>query len=126
MGLFGLGKKDKVIDLTEQFNTQTISPSSERIVSEVSSSAASSSSESASGGLGFLGAIANSVSDSTSAVSGGTSATSDLEFTGTVEDKRKKLAKRLMDITDKLEDLSNQIYRVQQRLEVLERKADIF
>ncbi len=38
------------------------------------------------------------------------------------DEKRKKLAKRLADITDKLEDLSNQIYHLQQRVELLERK----
>jgi len=38
------------------------------------------------------------------------------------EDRRKKLAKRLMDITDKLEEISNQIYHLQQRVEVLEKK----
>ena len=42
-----------------------------------------------------------------------------------LNDKKKKLAKRLMDITDKLEDISNQIYHLQQRLEVIERKMDI-
>ena len=38
------------------------------------------------------------------------------------EEKRKKLAKRLMDITDRLEEVSNQIYHLQQRVEVLEKK----
>ena len=41
------------------------------------------------------------------------------------EEKKKKLAKRLLDITTKLEELSNQIYHIQQRLEVLERKAGV-
>ena len=43
----------------------------------------------------------------------------------TPEEKRKKLAKRLIDITEKLEDLSNQIYHLGQRVEVLEKKNDI-
>lgn len=43
--------------------------------------------------------------------------------TGDSQEKRKKLAKRLVDMTDKIEDLSNQIYHLQQRVELLERKV---
>lgn|SRR3989344_1136776 len=50
---------------------------------------------------------------------------SDFSDTDTAEERRKKLAKRIVDIMTKLEDISNQIYHIQQRLEVLERKADI-
>ena len=42
-----------------------------------------------------------------------------------VEEKRKKLAKRLVDMVNRLDDLSNKIYHLQQRIEVLERKADL-
>ena len=41
------------------------------------------------------------------------------------EERRRKLAKRIIDMTTRLEDLSNQIYHVQQRLEVLERKLNV-
>ena len=41
------------------------------------------------------------------------------------EERRRKLAKRIIDMTTRLEDLSNQIYHVQQRLEVIERKMNI-
>lgn len=37
-------------------------------------------------------------------------------------DSKRKLAKRLMDITDKLESLSNQLYHLQQRVELIEKK----
>ena len=40
-------------------------------------------------------------------------------------EKKKKLTKRLIDMTTKIEDLSNQIYHLQQRLEVVERKLDV-
>lgn len=40
-------------------------------------------------------------------------------------EKRKKLAKRLMDMTTKMEDLANQVYSLQQRIEVLERKSGV-
>jgi archaellum component FlaC len=39
------------------------------------------------------------------------------------DERKKKLAKRLMDMTEKLENLSNQIYHLQQRVEVLEKKV---
>jgi peptidoglycan hydrolase CwlO-like protein len=42
-----------------------------------------------------------------------------------IGEKKKKLAKRLMDMTSKVEDLSNQIYHLQQRIEVLERKMGV-
>jgi predicted ribosome quality control (RQC) complex YloA/Tae2 family protein len=39
-----------------------------------------------------------------------------------VQERKKKLAKRLVDMTDEIEDLSNQIYHLQQRVELLERR----
>ena len=41
------------------------------------------------------------------------------------EERRRKLLKRLIDMTDKLEELSNQIYHLQQRVELLEKKLDV-
>ena len=41
------------------------------------------------------------------------------------EEKKKKLAKRIVDLIDDVENLSNQIYHLQQRIEVLEKKLDI-
>ena len=43
----------------------------------------------------------------------------------TPEEKRRKLAKRITSLTDKIDDLSNQIYHLQQRIELLERKLNI-
>ena len=43
----------------------------------------------------------------------------------TPEEKKKKLAKRIVDLTDEVENLSNQIYHLQQRIEVLERKLNV-
>ena len=40
----------------------------------------------------------------------------------TPEEKRQRLGRRLLDMTNKIEDLSNQIYHLQQRIEVLEKK----
>ncbi|MFH1365391.1 MAG: hypothetical protein ABIH28_02295 [archaeon] len=41
---------------------------------------------------------------------------------GDSQERRRKLAKRLVDMTEKIEDLSNQIYHLQQRLELIERR----
>jgi archaellum component FlaC len=41
------------------------------------------------------------------------------------EEKKKKLAKRIADMTAQLENISNQIYHLQQRVEVLERKSGL-
>ncbi|HJZ18836.1 MAG TPA: hypothetical protein VJ208_01920, partial [Candidatus Nanoarchaeia archaeon] len=41
------------------------------------------------------------------------------------EDKKKKLAKRLADMTTQIENISNQIYHLSQRVEVLERKSGV-
>ena len=43
----------------------------------------------------------------------------------TPEEKKKKLAKRIVDLIDEVENLSNQIYHLQQRIEVLERKLNM-
>ena len=41
------------------------------------------------------------------------------------EDKKRKLAKRLADITTRLEEVSNSIYKIEQRLELIEKKMNI-
>lgn len=41
------------------------------------------------------------------------------------EEKRRRLARRLKNMTDKMEDLSNTIYLLQQRIEVLEKKMNV-
>lgn len=43
-------------------------------------------------------------------------------FSGSIE-RRKRLAKRIADMTAKLEDLSKQIHNLSQRIEVLEKKS---
>ena len=106
MGLFGFGKKNKVLDLTENYKRQIEKAEKARSLqnkSPVSSGA---------GPFSFF--------DSNEA--GSSESTVDLS---SPEEKKKKLAKRIMEMTEKVEDLSNQIYHLQQRLEVLERKNDL-
>jgi hypothetical protein len=69
---------------------------------------------------GFFGLFGNKTTqEETPAFSQSNASISEIE----AQEKRKKLAKRLMDITDKLEDLSNQMYHLQQRIELLEQKT---
>ena len=50
---------------------------------------------------------------------------SDADSLTDAEEKKKRLAKRIADMTTKLEELSNQIYHLQQRVELLERKSGL-
>ena len=66
--------------------------------------------------------------DSPAATAGSTSSSESADDTldlGMQHEKKRKLAKRIMEMTERVEDLSNQIYHLQQRLEVLERKLDV-
>lgn len=49
----------------------------------------------------------------------------DLSNSEESDEKRRKLAKRLSDITEKLEELSNSIYKIEQRLDLVERKLNL-
>ena len=42
-----------------------------------------------------------------------------------LENRKQKLTKRLMEMTSKMEDISNQIYHLTQRIELIERKMNI-
>ena len=108
MGLFGFGKKGKeVVDLAERFRKQK--EKEEQVASSKSASDSSSP-----GPLAFF--------DSSSDSSGGSSEVIDLSNSS--GERKKKLAKRILEITNNLEDLSNQIYHLQQRIEVLEKKTN--
>jgi hypothetical protein len=122
MGFFGFGKKKDVLDLTERYKRQQEKIS--EMEGDSSSSVSTDSGASSSGGFGIFGAMA-SANSSTSSGSDSTSSGGYVDVAGSsgVEDKRKKLVKRIMAMTEKLEDLGNQIYHLQQRIEVLEKKS---
>ncbi len=42
-----------------------------------------------------------------------------------IEERRKKLAKRLGEMANKMENISTQIYHLQQRVDLLEKKLDV-
>jgi chromosome segregation ATPase len=106
MNLFRRKREKDVLDLTERLRKR------EEQISQVRR-------EQSPGDLGFLGSLASSVRESENSDSG-----EYLDISG-ADEKRKKLAKRLMDMTEKMEDLSNQIYHLQQRIEVLEQKMRV-
>jgi hypothetical protein len=112
MGLFGK-KKEKVLDWSENYKIQ------EKRGVDNSSRRKNSSSD-----MGFLGSLANSRTSSKSEVTWDSDAPQSPASTDSSE-RRHKLTKRLLDMTDKMEDLSNQVYHLKQRIEVLEKKLKI-
>jgi TolA-binding protein len=109
MGLFGFGKKGKdVVDLGERFRKQ-------KEKEEQMASSKSASESSSPGPIAFF--------DSSSDSSGGDPEVIDLS--NSFDERRKRLAKRILEMTNKLEDLSNQIYHLQQRIEILEKKSNV-
>ena len=107
MGLFGFGKKDRVLDLTGRYKMQVAAAEHAKKSQVASGSDASP--------FAFF--------DSPNAT--GSSGSDMVDLSDTAEERKRRLAKRIADMTGKVEDLSNQIYHLQQRLEVLERKNDI-
>ena len=114
MALFGFKKKDRVLDLTEKYKKQL----DEATESESSLENVPQQGGSQSSGFDFLGSMASGAKEEE------TEKNVDLGVSGTGE-RKKRLAKRLMDMTDKIEDLGNQIYHLQQRIELLERKSGV-
>ena len=110
MGLFGFGKNKNVLDLSERYKKQQEKAS--QMIED--SREANTSSQ---GAFGFLGNLASSNSEAESK--------DYADISENPEEKRRKFAKRLIDMTTKMEDLSNQIYHLQQRIEVLEKKSGV-
>jgi len=112
MSFLGFGNKKEDIDLTDGYRKKYKISQDQRNSNLKNSSSTSSSVDSSS--FGFLGSMASaSVSNEED------------ESNLTGDDKRRRLTKRLMDMTDKIEDLSNQIYHLTQRIELVERKLSI-
>lgn len=137
MGLFK--KKDKVIDLTSYYqkNKDKFDKAREKdnkpeyedlsVVSGKSEISSDSPSGSDSGGFfgGFFGSGSNSGNTNSTNTYPQSTDVSGISESVNPDERRRKLAKRLSDMTSKIEDLSNQIYHLQQRLELVERKLDI-
>lgn len=115
MGFLGFGKKKKFLDLTENYRKQQ-----ERLA-EIKEDSTDSNTDT-SDAFGFLGNMA-SASGSNSADTSIEESTSESSIN--IGERKRQLSKKLLKMTEKIEDLSNQIYHLQQRLEVLEKKADV-
>ncbi len=117
MGLFKK-KKDDVLDLTEYYNKRKaeMQGTENETVDLTQNQDTSSDTQSS---KGFFGGIFGSTNPTAPMKSAADTISSD------VNERKQKLAKRLKDMTDKLEDVSNQIYHLQQRLELVERKLDV-
>ena len=112
MGLFGK-KKEKFVDLGASYMPDSKMPSSRsRPVRRTENS-----------DLGFVGDMSNSNSTSTSDnISWDNEPAEPQNY---VQEKKQKLAKRFLEMTERIEDLSNQIYHLKQRIELLEKKMKI-
>lgn len=118
MGFFG--RRDKIVDLTERYKSQ------QRQVEDIKREMAESKSSKDPMSLVSSGAFSIFGTGNPSAtVQTVSSSTSDNLELGDAEERRKRLAKRLVDMTTKIEDLSNQIYHLQQRLDVIEKRMNI-
>ena len=104
MGFFGFGKKKEILDLTGYQKKQE---DSEKESSEASSGSASQNA------FDFLGGLTGSKNENSGSVN----------IPESSDERKKKLAKRLADMTSKMEEMSNQIYHLEQRVELLERKT---
>lgn len=111
MGIFR--RKRRVLDLTEKYRKD------QEKLAEMSTDSQEAETESSTGSeFGFLGGLAASGA-------GSSTETESIPETPAIDDRRRRLTKRLLDMTEKMEDLSNQIYHLQQRIEVLEKKSGV-
>lgn len=115
MGIFG--KRDKVVDLRGNY-------SAPRRSSRVQEKESSNSKNSEMSAFGFGNSSQESSSSEYVTWSSDKGGFNNNENSNG-EDKKIKLTKRLLEMTDKLEDLSNQIYHMKQRLEIIEKKLKI-
>lgn len=69
-------------------------------------------------GLGFLGSIALSRSNQEDS-------DESIDLSKDINEKKKRLAKRLINMTEKIEELSNQVYHLTKRIEVLEKRTSV-
>ena len=118
-------KKKKVLDLTrykKRFPKEEPQEEEIKDLTQNSNSqpAPTNSANTGSSG-GFLGNFFGFGGSSSSAESAPQTVTE--SSSSDLEERRQKLVKRLTYMTDKLEELSNQIYKLQQRVELLERKS---
>jgi len=112
MGIFDFSKKKKLLDLTKRYEQQK----RESSASSLNSPGSQTSDES----VNFLSNLASG------SVNSGSEEYKYIDVSGSdAEERKRKLGKRLMDMTKKIEDLGNQVYHLQQRIELLEKKFKV-
>ncbi len=108
-------KEDKYVDLSERMRRQQERIESFKSPPEAEKKAETLGQTSSGGGFwSFFG--------------GGTNASnvsSEDQSNESPEERKKRLSKKLSDMTAKIEDLENQIYHMKQQIEVLEKKQKI-
>ena len=109
MGFFGFGKKDEIVDLGERYRKKQ---EREARIREDSQETQKTNSNEDNAFAPFALFGNNPVN----------SMILETESASDPSEKKRRFAKRLVDMTTKIEDLSNQIYHLQQRIEVLEKK----
>ncbi|MGY4884399.1 MAG: hypothetical protein ACP5NZ_02355 [Nanobdellota archaeon] len=130
MGFFS--KRNRVVDYAEDYHYDERKAkkglNEESLSTPVSTSSNQSQESSAGGFFGNFFGSSNFSSNSGSATAGDIGNIHQGNFdpeTGRPldsDEKRRRLAIRLKNMTDRIEDLSNQIYNLQQRIELLERR----
>ena len=111
-------RKDHVIDLTERY--EQLQKKKRKQAESPTITPTNSESDSPDAATSPFAFFANSTSETSTNSDSSTST-----YGSNPDEKRKRLAKRLADMTSKSEDLSNQIYHLQQRIEVIEKKMGV-
>jgi len=115
MGLFGFGKKDRVIDWSEKYNKEQERLSQEKAAREREASKPKT----------FFASLVENAKKQNEQMEQEKKTEENMNSNENVEEKKQKLAKRLAEIETRLENISNQIYHLTQRVELLEKKAGI-
>ena len=106
-------KKDDVVDLGERYRKQQ-----ERL------GARKEEVEEPKEGMSFLSGLVNAAQKQNAE----NSQSESMEYADLgvgIDDRKQRLSKRIIAMTNKMEELSNQIYHLQQRIELIERKMNI-
>ena len=117
-------RKGDVIDLTDYYRKQQERTESiKESLSSPSEIKEEPSSQETSGGMfGFFSAVGNSQKEEPETTEYVDLSEENKSYESP-EEKKKRFAKRIADMTTQLENLSNQVYKLQQRIDILERKS---
>ncbi len=126
------GKKDRVVDLSERMKRQQekVEAMKEEIKEAHTTPVKTGKENPSVNVLKFLGSMASSMPKGSVGKSEERNDDENeqeeyIEVSGGLDEKRRKLAKRLSDMTTSLENLSNKIYKIEQRLDLIERKLNL-